>query len=218
MTIPGVIGTLAALITQNDKAGFFFAKHVFSPLVFPICLTRISVHGKENVDWKKTHLFIANHESLLDIPAVTLGAKKNLYYLVKHELKNVPFVGWLASALGMIFVDRKDSEKGRESIRKAGEIIKGGKNVISFAEGTRTKDGKMGRFKKGSFRIALENEIDIIPIRITGARQILPSGSFKLRPGHIHVYFGKEIKVNKFKDQHPEELANYTREVVMSMA
>jgi len=133
------------------------------------------------------------------------------------ELKKAPFVGWLGQAVGMIFIDRKDSEAAKRTIKEAGNQIKNGKNIISFAEGTRTKTGEIGRFKKGSFAIALENDIDIIPVKVVGAREILPSGTFKLRPGHVHVYFGDKILTSEFDKNKPEELADYTRSKVISM-
>jgi len=217
MAIPGILGTILALVTRNPKVGLFFAKYVFCYALFPISFSKLSIHGAEKVDWSKVHLFISNHESLIDIPSIFIGAKKYLYFLTKMELKKTPFVGWLGQAVGMIFIDRKNSEAAKRTIAQAGKEIKNGKNIISFAEGTRTKTGEIGRFKKGSFTIALENNIDIIPVRIIGAREILPSGSFKLRPGHVHVYFGNKIVSSEFNKEKPEELADYTRTKVIAI-
>ena len=218
MAIPGILGTILALVTGNPKVGLFLAKYPFSYLLFPICFSKISVHGLDKVNWKDVHLFVSNHESLLDIPAIFLVCPKYLYFITKMELKKTPFIGWLGRAVGMIFIDRKNPERARATIVDAGRQIKNGKNIISFAEGTRSQDETIGRFKKGSFMIALESEIDIIPIRIIGARDILPSGSFRLRPGHVHVYFGEKIEVKSFDKSKPEVLANHVRETVIGMA
>ena len=217
MAIPGILGTLAALISGNPRAGLFFAKYPFSYLLFPICFSRISVHGLDKVNWKDVHLFVSNHESLMDIPAIFLVCPNYLFFIAKMELRKTPFVGWLGRSVGMIFIDRKDPERARATIKDAGRQIKNGKNIISFAEGTRSKDGTIGRFKKGSFLIALQSNIDIIPVRIEGAREVLPSGSFRIRPGHIHVHFGEKIEVKNFDRSKPEILANHTREIVIGM-
>ena len=217
MALPGVLGTILVLIFRNPKPGLFIAKYVFCAGLFPLMFSRLSIYGRENVDWKRPHLFISNHESLIDIPAVFLASRRYLFFLTKMELKHTPFVGWLGQASGMIFIDRKDSEAAAKSIDNASKEIKRGKNVISFAEGTRSKSGEIAQFKKGSFKIALNDATPIIPIFISGAREILPSGSMRLRPGHVKVFIGEEIKTDSFAKDKPEVLADYVREKIVEM-
>jgi 1-acyl-sn-glycerol-3-phosphate acyltransferase len=126
-------------------------------------------------------------------------------------LSKVPFLGWYMKAVGMIFVDRGNREKARNSMQGAAELINSGRNVISFPEGTRSKTGELMMFKRGSFVIAQEGKIDIVPIGISGARNVLASGSSALRPGVIYVNIGKPIDIKKHQDLSDEELAELAR-------
>ncbi|MEM7161528.1 MAG: lysophospholipid acyltransferase family protein [Bacteroidota bacterium] len=217
MAIPGILGTLLVLLFRSPKPGLFLAKYAFCYPVFALAFSKLKVIGSQDINWKKTYFFVSNHESLFDIPAIFVGAKRYLYFLTKIELKKTPFVGWLGQAAGMVFIDRKNSEAAKLSISQAGKEMKKGKNILSFAEGTRTKTGEVGQFRKGSFLIPLENEVEIIPIGVSGIREILPSGSFRLRPGKAVVCFGNPISMSGFDKSKPELVANYVREKVIEL-
>ena len=119
--------------------------------------------------------------------------------------------------VGMIFIDRGNKEKAFESMRKAGQLIKDGRNVISFPEGTRNTDGKMKIFKRGSFIMAKAGNISIVPIAIKGAREVLPSEKMRLRPGVIKVKIGKPISGDQFTKDDVDLFANYVRDKVVEM-
>ena len=138
-----------------------------------------------------------------------------LFFIAKLELKKVPFLGWYMTALGHIFVDRKNKDRAMESMREAARRINAGQNVISFPEGTRSKTDEVQMFKRGSFIIAREGNIPIVPIGITGARKILRSGSYDLRPGVIEVHIGDTIGTEQFRDMSIEDLAEMARQRVI---
>jgi 1-acyl-sn-glycerol-3-phosphate acyltransferase len=152
----------------------------------------------------------------MDTQSIYMNYPKNLHFIAKKELKYTPVVGWVIAALGMIFIDRKNSEKAKQSLAKAAELIRNGKNVISFPEGTRTKDGEMRRFKRGLFSIALEAGVDVVPVAVSGAREVMPSGSFKMRPGPIHIAYGQPMDHTLFIGR-PEAFADEVRAEVIRM-
>lgn len=129
----------------------------------------------------------------------------------------MPGLGIYMRFIGHIFVDRKNKDLAMQSMKAAAEKIKAGKNVISFPEGTRSKDGKLQQFKRGAFIIAKEGPVDIVPIGISGTRKILPSGAYGIRPGVITVRIGDVIRKEDFKDMSVEQLAEYAREKVKAL-
>lgn len=184
---------------------------LWSPMVLFLSGVRLKIKGRENAPRNRTCIYVANHESMYDIVALVRAVPVPLFFIAKQELSKVPFLGWYMKAVGMILVDRGNREKARKSMQKAAELINSGRNVISFPEGTRSKTGELMMFKRGSFVIAQEGKIDIVPIGISGARNVLASGSSALRPGVIHVNIGKPIEIGKYKDLSDEELAELAR-------
>lgn len=126
-------------------------------------------------------------------------------------------MGWYAAFIGMIFIDRGDREKAYKGLLDAGERIKQGKNVMSFPEGTRNKDGNMKMFKRGSFKLASTSDIGVVPISIKGSREILPSGSMKMRPGTIIVRIGTPVYHRDFPNMDVDEFAGHVRGMVIEM-
>ena len=210
-------GFLIWVITLGSQKHPMIVSHIWGPVIIWITGSKITIHGKENVKKNQYFIYVSNHESLMDIPAIFTAVPVNLYYVAKKELKNVPFLGWFMVMVGMIFIDRGNKEKAFESMRKAGKLIKGGKNVISFPEGTRNQDGKMKIFKRGSFIMAKAGNIEVVPIAIKGAREVLPSGTNRLRPGHIKVKIGKPISGKEFSIDQVDQFASKVREAVLEM-
>ena len=183
-----VTSIILIVFTFKKEMASFVARRIWSPVILFICRVKLVITGKENIDAGKKHIFISNHESLLDIPAIFAAIPVNLFFIAKKELKKVPFMSWAMQMGGMIFIDRKNKEQAHRDMLRAGELIRKGKNIISFPEGTRTKTGEMGVFKRGAFLLSASTGIDIIPIAIKGARELLPYGSFILTPGQLHVH------------------------------
>jgi 1-acyl-sn-glycerol-3-phosphate acyltransferase len=142
---------------------------------------------------QQSAIFMSNHQSLLDPPLLMGAIPVPAVYIAKKELKWVPFVGWAAMTAGMIFIDRGNSERAAISLAKAAEQIANGKNVVIFPEGTRTKDGRIGKFKKGGFSLAIKARVPIVPLVTIGGWDILPRGAFRPRRGKISVMFGRAV-------------------------
>ena len=178
----------------NKKLPLRMARGFWSPGILWAAGIKLKVYGAENIDPDKTYVFVSNHQSYLDIPALFRGLPVNIYFVGKQELKKVPFIGWYMQAVGMIFIDRNAPRKAVSSIKDAGKMVDLGKNIIIFPEGTRSKDGALGKFKKGTFLLLANSDVPVIPISIKGTGKVWPSDSFKLTPGIVEVHIGKEIK------------------------
>lgn len=190
--------------------------YVWSPFVCAVALVRVKSSGLENLDRKGKYIYVANHASLFDIAAMCRACPVALFYIAKIELKKIPIMGHYMTVSGMIFIDRKNKESSMESMRRAGESIKSGRNVISFPEGTRSKDGTIGIFKRGSFLIAKENNIGIVPVTIKGTEKITPNGTFSLNSGTVKVHFNEIIQPEEFQHLTVEQIADLARNRIIS--
>ncbi len=214
----GLFGVVIMLFTWNSRLVVqFVGVWLYSPLVLWVCGVRLHVNGRENIDPHTPSIYVSNHESQLDIPAVCVALKLPLFFIAKNELKKIPIVGWYMMAVGHIFIDRSNREKAMESMRIAALKIKKGKNVISFPEGTRTKDGKIKLFRRGSFMIASKGDVGVVPVSIKGTREVLPSGSFKVKGGDVYVNIGRPIYHRNLKDLEIDEFAAHVRGVVVEL-
>jgi len=132
---------------------------------------KLEVEGHDLLDPKSQYIFIGNHTSAFDIPAVYWGIKNKQGMLSKKQLAYVPFFGWAMWAAGNFFVDRKNHRKALAMMDQVAELMSAKKDhsLVIFAEGTRSLDGQLQRFKKGAFILSLNTGIPIVPIVINGA-------------------------------------------------
>ena len=136
--------------------------------------TRLRYDGKENIDPAKSYVFVANHLSNIDIPINFLvTAPVGIRYLAKKELFSVPVLGWIMRALHMVRTDRQAHAGGHHEInRQIDSTREHGLSLMIYPEGTRARDHHLHPFKRGAFRIAVDNQLDIIPVSISGTWRI----------------------------------------------
>lgn len=186
------------------------ARNQWAPGILWICGVRMKVYGLENLDHTQPYVFVANHQSYLDIPYLFRATPMNLYFIAKKELKKIPFLGWYMMATGMIFIDRSNRAKSIASLEKSATLVHDGKSVLLFPEGTRSKGGYLSAFKKGPFMLASKADVPIAPV---GIRQIgAPFKVNKLKKTHVEIHFGKPSKigsldVNDWIEQVHDEVA-----------
>lgn len=207
-----IIWVFIVLIFRQRKAAFFIVEKLWSPVLLFLVGAKIKSVNKEKVNnLKKSVIFASNHQSNFDITAIINQTPKHLHFIAKQEIKKVPFLGQYTSAMGMIFIDRKNKEKAKESLQAAGKLIRSGRDVVVFPEGTRSKDGKIHQFKRGAFILAQEGKVNIVPVAIKGTNKINPAGKFKLRPGKVTVKYGDLILAKDFEKKSVEEFALYVQ-------
>lgn len=152
------------------------------------------LHGLENVTPGEPFVLVANHVSWFDIFAIAAKLPVDYHFVAKKELEKIPVFGLAWRVAGHISIDRGNRESATRSLRKAGEQMREQKSVvIIFAEGTRSRTGRLLPFKKGAFVLAAETGIPIIPTVVTGSFDIMRPDTFIVRPATIHVYFEPAI-------------------------
>lgn len=137
----------------------------------PIC--KISVSGVENIDKKRAYIMVANHQSLADI-IVLYQLKSQFKWVAKDSLFKVPVLGWCMSLAKHIKLDRGDFSSIKKVYREAADWLRKGMSVLFFPEGTRSETGEIGEFQNGAFKLAIKEKIPVLPILITGTRDIIP--------------------------------------------
>jgi 1-acyl-sn-glycerol-3-phosphate acyltransferase len=187
------LAIFARVFTGNANTTLRWARTKWSPGLFWAAGAWVEPEGLDNVDFTKPHVFAVNHQSMFDIPAMFVAVPANLHFVAKKELFSVPFLGWYMRAAAMIPVDRRNGPEAVDTLKKAAARVAGGESVLAFVEGTRSRTGVIGPFKKGAFMLALSAGVPVVPVAIEGARKALPADGFAVRPEKIRVRFGKPI-------------------------
>lgn len=210
---------IVLVVTMSRKVPLIMARRIWSAGLLWGARARLDVRGLENVDFSRPHVFVANHESMIDIPVMFRAIPVNLHFIIKKELKYVPLVGWYAWAMGMVFVDRKDRMQAFGSLKRVGLLIRGGRNIIAFPEGTRSRTDGHGvqPFKRGVFVAAIEAGVPVVPVAIVGSRDVLPSDGFRVRAGVIGVRIGKPIATAGMTHADRDRLTVQARDAVAAL-
>ncbi len=204
-------------LSLNPAVPLAMARRFWAPGLLTFGFTKLQLAALPDVDWGKPHVFVMNHQSMLDIPCAFAAIPANLRFVAKHSLKFVPFLGWYMWATGMIFVNRSDRSKAIRSIGDAAARIRGGVNILAFPEGTRSDNGDVLPFKHGIFVLALEAGVPVVPVAIENSGRLLPSGTFSLRPGVVRMKIGTPIPTAGRRVEDRDALAREVRSAVMQL-
>lgn len=175
----------------------------------------ITVSGTENIDTNKHYIFVGNHRSYTDILVLFVAggvAGCHFTFMAKKELFRIPFLGKSMNFLHVIGVERGSTSKAMKSLLQAIDVIKTGRNVVIFPEGTRSNDGHtLSPFKKGAFTIAKRAEVDVIPFVIEGTEQYMPKKGFGMYKADLSIKFYPPITTS---DKTDTEIMNEAENVI----
>ncbi len=171
------------------------------------------VKGKEKVPKDEPVIYTPNHSGAFDIPAMILTAPNSPIFMAKKELGEIPVLKSWISAFDCVFVDRKDKEKAHSSLQSAIEAVKNGRSLIIFPEGTRSKNGEIGKFRGGAMKIAMETGRKIIPVLIEGTRERLEATG-NITPGTVYVTYLEPIITKGLSKEDFFKMPEELREVI----
>lgn len=218
--ILGISGMLLAILAVilsilfNDRVGSMIGGIAWSRICAFFTPIFVKVRGIENVDRKQSYIVVSNHQSHYDIFVVFGWMWMDLKWVMKKELRKVPFIGYACEKVGHIIIDRSDHQAAVESINAAKKNLINGTSAIFFPEGTRSRDGNIGKFKKGAFFLAIDLGLPILPLTIKGTRKILPSHSTNLLPGKAELIVHPPISTKGYSEANLSELMTKTRTVI----
>jgi 1-acyl-sn-glycerol-3-phosphate acyltransferase len=209
-----VLGSISLLSTVVDRSGNFGHRcaRAWSWLILKTSGVRVSVEGLERLDPSRSYVFAANHQSTYDIPILFASLPFQLRIIAKESLGKIPFMGWHLWRAGHVLVDR--SNPGAGVVKKMARLVAAGHSLIVFPEGTRSVDGAVGRFKGGSFVIALQSALPVVPITITGSRLVMAKGELTVRPGDVSVVVHEPIETSAIPRDAVRDLADQVRATV----
>ena len=194
---------LAGAPFLGGRRAFWTIAPMWARAVFRLCAVPPVVLGWEDLpeairSERQPVIFMSNHESNLDPPVLISAIPIPAVFLAKKEVKWMAPVGWAAMMAGTIFIDRSNRERAISSLHRAAAQIRGGKSVVLFPEGTRSRTGQLGPFKKGGFVMAAEAGVQIVPLATVGGHRMLPPGAVRIRPGRYVIAFGAPVDPKAF--------------------
>ena len=174
---------------------FHALSRLWARTILVTCGVHVRVRGIENLDPTLSYVYVSNHASMFDIPAIIASVPDQIRIVYKKELEIIPIFGWGLKWGSYIGIDRGRGPKAMRSLEEAINTIRRGASVLLYAEGTRTRDGKLQPFKRGAFNIAVRAGIPVVPLTINGTFPILPKGSIVIRPRPVELVLGEPIPV-----------------------
>ncbi len=200
---------------NNAENNVHKVANLWSKVLLFLCATKVEVIGAENILRTRPQVLMANHQSDFDILITLAHVPGQFRWIAKKELFTIPVFGQAMRSAGYIEIDRQNHEKAMQSLDLAALRIRQGKSVMTFPEGTRSRNGEIKAFKQGTFYLAIQSGAPIIPISIIGSGEIMPKRSLKIKPGKIKLVIDKPIDVKNYTLENRQELINRVRQVII---
>ena len=209
---------LGDLFSGRRRLGYELGRFIIA-VCWRITGVRAVEVGRDRIEPITTRVYMPNHQSLLDMPLVLYLLPGANGTLIKREAFRVPLVGWAFRAVGFTPVSRANPVSARMSLRRASQELRLGRSFVIAPEGTRSRTGELGPFKSGGFRIAVEASVPIAPVTVSGAREVMPPGSFLIYPGVIQVRYHNPVEtagLNGTDRRQVEDLIGKVRHAIES--
>jgi len=174
---------------------------------------RVRVEGLQNIP-AGACMFAANHTSNADAAAIVGAIPRRLAIFGRKSLFDIPIVGVAFRLAKFVPVDRGNREAALASVKQAIEYIKTGSSFLVYPEGTRSPDGRLQRFKKGAFVMAIEAGVPIVPVACSGAHRVMKKNSLVIHPGKVAVKFGDPIDASAYSVDQRDALAKRVHDVI----
>ena len=212
------VGTVAIATCFVPGGGrvFMALVRLWSTTVLRICRVRHTASRHPDIDPRRAAVYVANHQSHFDIPALVLSMPGDFRIVAKKELLYIPIFGWALWLARFPFIDRGSRERAIRTLEKAARLFQTGISVVIFPEGTRSQDGRLLPFKKGGFILALQAGVPIVPVSIRGGAEVLPKGGLRIRPGCIEVVFGAPVSTTDYTMETKEQLIEEVRRRILA--
>lgn len=182
-----VLGTVSIASSVFDPTGDLAHRcaRAWSRLILRTTGVRVLRVGADRLDPRQSYVLASNHQSIYDIPILFASLPLQLRIVAKASLGWIPFLGWHLRRTGHLLVDRRNP--GADIVQKMRRLTSEAHSLIVFPEGTRSADGRVGRFKKGSFLVAIDAGLPVVPVSVAGSRHVMKKGRVMVRPGEVRV-------------------------------
>ena len=213
-----VLGAASIASSLFDRRGRFAHRcaRAWSWLILKTTGVRVTVEGLDRIKANTTYVFVSNHQSIYDIPVVFTSLPYQLRIIAKASLARFPVLGWHLRRGGHLFVDRRKPDHAG-ILKRWRQLVMDGLSLIIYAEGTRSPDGTVARFKGGSFLLAIEAGLPVVPVSIIGTRRVMPKGRLRTEPADVTLIVHDPIQPPPLETptaRDAKALADRAREVV----
>jgi len=183
-----VLGAVSIVSSVFDRRGYFAhaCARTWSRWILKTTGVRVAVEGLELLTPGTTYVFVSNHQSIYDIPVLFDSLPYQLRIIAKESLARFPVLGWHLKRGGHLFVDRRHPDRAR-ILAQWRALVTEGLSLIIFAEGTRSPDGHVARFKAGSFLLAIQAGLPVVPLSVIGTRKVMPKGRLRTEPADVQL-------------------------------
>ena len=207
----GTASLLSTLFNRGGDAGHRCAR-TWAWLIVKTTGVRVRVAGLEHVDSSRSYVVAANHQSIYDIPILFTVLPLQLRIVAKDSLGRIPFLGWHLQRTGHLLIDRK--HPGAGILKRMAALVRAARSLIVFPEGTRSADGRVGRFKGGIFLLAIDSSLPVLPISVARSRFVMAKGRLMVCPEEVAVTVHAPMATTGISREQAREFAEQVREVV----
>jgi 1-acyl-sn-glycerol-3-phosphate acyltransferase len=186
---------LIVIVTKKNDHTFHALARGWARTSLRICGVKVHVQGLEKVAMNRSYVYVSNHASMFDIPAIIAAIPDQIRIVFKKELHWIPIFGWGLKYGSYISIDRSRGPAAMKSLEDAVKKIRTGASVLLFAEGTRTLDGQLQPFKRGAFNIAVKAGVPVVPLTVNGSFKLLPKRSIVVHPGKVGLVLESPIEI-----------------------
>ena len=179
-----------------------------------MCGVNVRVRGKEMLIPGRTYLFLCNHQGNLDAPVMICVIDRQLRALFKQEMMRIPVLPQAMKKVGFVPIDRTDPARAHASLDHAAKMLRDGNSFFAFPEGTRSRNGSLGPFKKGVFYMAIKAGVPVVPVTIKNTNLLQPPGSYGILPGTVEVTFHKPISTSEYQIEDRDRLIEAVRAAI----
>jgi 1-acyl-sn-glycerol-3-phosphate acyltransferase len=196
-----IVGTTVLFVSLFSKTGRapYTLGRLWAWLILKTNRVKVQIQGLEKVDRKRSYVFISNHSSNLDPPAVAVKLSNPLRFIGKQSLEKIPLFGWAARRANVIFIDRSDSPKSIDRINQAIKGLKDGISAYFFAEGT----------------LALKAKLPIVPITFLDSYKLFPKRALRIKPGVMNIIVDEPIDTTPFTEEDREKVLEKVRSIIL---
>ena len=204
--------SLASMVVDRRGHVAHACARLWSRLILVTTGVRVDAAGGDLVAPGRSYVFVSNHQSIYDFPVLITSIPFQLRILAKASLGAFPVLGWHLRYTGHLLVDR--ARAGRATLNQVAAMIRRGHSLIVFPEGTRSRDGRVGPFKRGLFLLAIDAGVPVVPVALTGTRHVMRKGMLTTRPGDVGIFLHAPLPTEGLARADAAGLAARARDII----
>jgi 1-acyl-sn-glycerol-3-phosphate acyltransferase len=213
-TVLTALTVIAGCSMGGERVFSYYPGMWWSRVVCGISLCPVRVVGREKLAADQSYVFVANHQGVFDIFLLYGYLNTPIKWIMKKSLRDIPLVGKACEKAGFIFVDSSSPVAAAKTIREAEQRLTNGASIAIFPEGSRTRNGELGKFKKGAYQMAMDMKLPVVPVTINGSYRVMSRHTLLLTPHRMEVIIGDPIEIPSPADDNLREAALHIRRLL----